>query len=63
MNIKRISKIVLIAIAVSSGFSSCCTINRQLGAYGIGPDAPLDVDPPINGDWTHRMALSDRDCD
>jgi hypothetical protein len=50
MPIKRLLKIVLIAIAVASGFSSCCSISQRLGAYGIGPDAPMDVDPPINGD-------------
>ena len=63
MPIKRLLKIALIAIAVASGFSSCCSISHQLGAYGIGPDAPMDVDPPINGDLTHRFALSNLDCD
>ena len=63
MNMKRVLKIILIAAAVSSGFSSCCTLNHRLGAYGIGPYAPLDVDPPINGDLTARIALSNSDCD
>jgi hypothetical protein len=63
MPIQRLLKIVLIAIAVASGFSSCCSLNRQLAAYGIGPAAPMDVDPPINGDLTHRFALSNYDCD
>ena len=62
MNIKSVSKI-LIAVVVSSGLCSCCTLNHRLGAYGIGPDAPLDISPPINGDWTARMALSESDCD
>jgi len=62
MPIKRLLKIVLFSIAVASAFSSCCSISRQLGAYGIGPDAPMDVDPPINGDLTHRFALSNSDC-
>jgi hypothetical protein len=63
MNIKRLSKIIVIAVVVSSGLSSCCTVNRHLGAYGIGPDAPLDINPPINGDLTARLALSNPDCD
>jgi hypothetical protein len=63
MNIKRLSKIILIAVVLSSGLSSCCTINRRLGAYGIGPDAPLDISPPLNGDLTARLALSNPDCD
>jgi hypothetical protein len=63
MNIKRLSKIIVIAVVVSSGLSSCCTANRRLGAYGIGPDAPLDIDPPLNGDLTARLALSNSDCD
>jgi hypothetical protein len=62
MNIKRAFKITLIAIAVCSGFSSCCTVNHHLAAYGIGPDAPMDVSPPINGDLTARLALSNPDC-
>jgi hypothetical protein len=37
--------------------------NERLGAYGIGPDAPLDVSPPINGDATHQLALSSLNCD
>jgi hypothetical protein len=63
MNIKLVSKIILIAVVICSGLSSCCTVNRRLGAYGIGPDAPLDVSPPINGDLTSRLAVSDSDCE
>jgi len=63
MNIRRLSKIILIAVVLSSGLSSCCTVNRRLGAYGIGPDAPLDISPPLNGDLTARLALSNSDCD
>jgi hypothetical protein len=62
MSIKRLSKIILTAVVLSSGLSSCCTINRRLGAYGIGPDAPLDISPPLNGDLTARLALSNPDC-
>jgi len=61
-NMKRLFKILLIAIAVSGGFSACCTINHHLGAYGIGPEAPMDVNPPLNGDLTARLALSNSDC-
>jgi len=63
MNIRRLSKIILMAVVLSSGLSSCCTVNRRLGAYGIGPDAPLDINPPLNGDLTARLALSNSDCD
>jgi hypothetical protein len=35
----------------------------QRRAYGIGPDVPLDVSPPINGDATHQLALSSLNCD
>jgi hypothetical protein len=62
MNMKRLFKILLIAITVSGGFSACCTINRNLGAYGIGPEAPMDVSPPLNGDLTARLALSNSNC-
>jgi hypothetical protein len=56
-------KLILIAVVAASGLCSCCTAKRHLAAYGIGPDASMDVDPPIDGDWTHRMALSDPECD
>ncbi len=48
MKIVRILGIFLIAISVASGLSSCCSINSYLADHNIGPDAPLDTDPPLN---------------
>jgi hypothetical protein len=48
MKIARLLGIVLIAICVASGLSSCCCINSYLASHNIGPDAPLDTDPPLN---------------
>jgi hypothetical protein len=48
MKIARALGLFLIAICVASGLSSCCCINTTLAAHNIGPDAPLDTDPPLN---------------
>jgi hypothetical protein len=48
MKIPRLLGIFLIAICIASGFSSCCCINSSLAAHNIGPDAPLDTDPPLD---------------
>ena len=48
MKIARLLGVILIAIGVVSGLSSCCEISRELASHNIGPDAPLDTDPPLN---------------
>ena len=48
MKIARPFGIILVVVCVASALSSCCEISRELAANNIGPDAPLDTDPPLN---------------
>lgn len=38
MKTKRLLEIALLAIAVATGASSCCSLKRDLAIYGIGPE-------------------------
>jgi hypothetical protein len=48
MKVVRILGIFLVGIYIASGLSSCCEINDYLASHNIGPDAPLETDPPLN---------------
>ena len=48
MKVVRLLGIFLVGICIASGLSSCCQINDYLTSHNIGPDAPLETDPPIN---------------